>query len=334
MNAQNLQSLLIEYDQKRNKAIIDAENRKVELYSQIPGLEKLDNDINSISIRTIKSILTTQNSNAPKELQKELSVLKNKKIDLLKNAGKSMDDLSPHFECSNCNDTGYIKTSNGSVLCPCIKQRLYNIQYNNSNIYDLENQNFSKFRFDFYSDTPDPEKYNSKISPRENMIKIKELCNHFIDNFDDPNENNLLFCGNPGLGKTFLSSCIANEIIKKEKTVLYQTAPIMLDNIIDYKFGKNNNDIVKSINNADLLIIDDLGTEAKNNLKITELFNIINSRLLNQNNKITKTIISTNLSLQDLYGTYEERILSRIIGSYTACYFFGDDIRIKRKIAK
>ena len=334
MNAQNLQSLLIEYDQKRNRAIIDAENRKVELYTEIPGLEKLDNDINSISIRTIKSILTTKNPNAPKELQKELSVLKNKKIDLLKNAGKSMDDLAPHFECSNCNDTGYIKTSNGSVLCPCIKQRLYNIQYNNSNIYDLENQNFSKFRFDFYSDTPDPEKYNSKISPRENMIKIKELCNHFIDNFDDPNENNLLFCGNPGLGKTFLSSCIANEIIKKGKTVLYQTAPIMLDNIIDYKFGKNSNDIVKSINNADLLIIDDLGTEAKNNLKITELFNIINSRLLNQNNKITKTIISTNLSLQDLYGTYEERILSRIIGSYTACYFFGDDIRIKRKIAK
>ena len=115
--------------------------------------------------------------------------------------------------------------------------------------------------------------------------------------------------------------------------MLYQTAPVMLDNIIDYKFGKSNNNIVSTINSVDLLIIDDLGTETKNNLKITELFNIINSRLLNQNNTITKTIISTNLSLQELYNNYDERILSRIIGNYEACYFFGDDIRIKKKMA-
>ena len=122
-------------------------------------------------------------------------------------------------------------------------------------------------------------------------------------------------------------------MIKKGKTVLYQTAPVMLDNIIDYKFGKSSNNIVSTINSVDLLIIDDLGTETKNNLKITELFNIINSRLLNQNNTITKTIISTNLSLQELYNNYDERILSRIIGNYEACYFFGDDIRKKKKMA-
>ena len=122
-------------------------------------------------------------------------------------------------------------------------------------------------------------------------------------------------------------------MIKKGKTVLYQTAPLMLDNIIDYKFGKTSNNIISTINSVDLLIIDDLGTETKNNLKITELFNIINSRLLNQNNIITKTIISTNLSLQELYNNYDERILSRIIGNYEACYFFGDDIRIKKKLS-
>ncbi len=210
---------------------------------------------------------------------------------------------------------------------------MYNIQYNNSNIYDLENQNFSKFNINYYSDKTDTEKYKSKLSPRENIEKIRKICDKFIENFDDPNENNLLFCGNSGLGKTFLSSCIANEMIKKGKTVLYQTAPVMLDNIIDYKFGKSNNNIVSTINSVDLLIIDDLGTETKNNLKITELFNIINSRLLNQNNTITKTIISTNLSLQELYNNYDERILSRIIGNYEACYFFGDDIRIKKKMA-
>jgi len=218
-------------------------------------------------------------------------------------------------------------------LCSCIKQKLYNIQYNNSNIYDLANQSFSNFKLDCYSPDIDEQKYNKKISPRDNISTIKNICDKFIENFDDPAENNLLFCGNPGLGKTFLSSCIANELIKKGKTVLYQTAPIMLDSIIDYKFGKTSNNIVNTINSVDLLIIDDLGTESKNSIKLTELFNIINSRLLNQDNKITKTIISTNLSLQDLYDNYEERIVSRIIGNYNACYFFGDDIRIKKKLS-
>ena len=332
MNPQNLQALLVEYDQKRNRAILDAESKKVKLYSEFPALEKIDNDINSVSIYAIKSILTQRDPDASKKLQDELATLKEKKLKLLKKVGKSLEDISPHFECNNCQDTGYIKTSSGSVLCPCIKQRLYNIQYNNSNIYDLQNQNFEKFRLDYYSDTPDLQKYGYDVSPRENITKIKNICNNFIENFDNPDESNLLFCGNSGLGKTFLSSCIANEIIQKGKTVLYQTAPIMLDNIIDYKFGKTDNNILKTISTVDLLIIDDLGTETKNSLKLTELFNIINSRLLNQNSKITKTIISTNLSLQDLYRTYEERILSRIIGNYKACYFYGEDIRIKKRM--
>ena len=218
-------------------------------------------------------------------------------------------------------------------MCSCIKQKLYNIEYNNSNIYDIKNQTFANFKLDCYSDIADKEKYGQKLSPRDNIISIQKICKKFIENFDDSAEENLLFCGNTGLGKTFLSSCIANEMIARGKTVLYQTAPIMLDSIIDYKFGKTSNDIINSIYNVDLLIIDDLGTETKNTLKITELFNIINTRLLNQDNKVTKTIISTNLSLQDLYDVYEERIVSRIIGNYNACYFYGDDIRrIKRSI--
>ena len=270
------------------------------------GLEKIDNDINTISIYAIKSVLTQKDPSAPQKLKNDLNALKKKKINLLEKYGKTEKDLAPHFECPNCQDTGYIKTDTGVTLCPCIKQKLYNIQYNNSNIYDLENQNFSKFNINYYSNEANPDKYKSNLSPRENILKIRKICDKFIEKFDDPNENNLLFCGNSGLGKTFLSSCIANEMIKKGKTVLYQTAPIMLDNIIDYKFGKTSNNIVSTINSVDLLIIDDLGTETKNNLKITELFNIINSRLLNQNNTITKTIISTNLSLQELYNNYDE----------------------------
>ena len=107
----------------------------------------------------------------------------------------------------------------------------------------------------------------------------------------------------------------------------------MLDQIIVAKFNKRTSNLLNEINNVDLLIIDDLGTESKNSVTTTELFNIINSRLLNQNNKITKTIISTNYDLKQLYNIYEERLLSRIIGNYNACYFFGDDIRIIKKIS-
>ena len=129
-----------------------------------------------------------------------------------------------------------------------------------------------------------------------------------------------------------MSNCIANEMLKRNKTVLYQTAPIMLDSIIDYKLGKSSNfNVLKNLLSVDLLVIDDLGTESLNNMKFSELFTLINTRLLNQNNKATKTIISTNLSLDNLASTYGERIISRLIGSYNICYFFGDDIRINFK---
>ena len=160
---------------------------------------------------------------------------------------------------------------------------------------------------------------------------IKNVAINFINNFDNPNEKNLLFSGNTGLGKTFLSSCIANEILKKGKTVLYQTAPMMLDNIIDFRFGKKTevSNLYDTIINTDLLVIDDLGTEYMNNIKFTELFNIINTRILTSD-KNTKTIISTNLNINNLLSTYDERIMSRLIGSYNICRFFGEDIRFKK----
>ncbi len=332
MNSDNLKTLLIKYDQKRNLALKNAREKKISIYEKFPELEKIDNDINSLSIKSIKEVLTSTDKTVIENLKKEISNLNKKKLSILKENNLSIKDLEPIFECSKCKDTGYIKTNDGNVLCSCIRQELYNLEYNSSNIYDLKNQTFKNFRLDCYSDIADKEKYGQKLSPRDNIIAIKKICDNFIENFDDPKESNLLFCGNTGLGKTFLSSCIANKLISRGKTVLYQTAPIMLDNIIDYKFGKSTDNICNSINNVDLLIIDDLGTEAKNNLKVTELFNIINSRLLNQDNKVTKTIISTNLSLQDLYNVYEERIVSRLIGNYNACFFYGDDIRRKKKI--
>lgn len=130
-----------------------------------------------------------------------------------------------------------------------------------------------------------------------------------------------------------MSNCIAAELLKNGKNVLYQTAPVLLESVIDFKLGKSkntNDNIVKSVLETDLLIIDDLGTETLNSMKLSELFTIINTRILNLNNKITKTIISTNLDLKNIFNTYQDRIGSRIAGYYDIYYFFGEDLRLKK----
>ena len=145
-------------------------------------------------------------------------------------------------------------------------------------------------------------------------------------------QNKKIFCLQEilGCGKTFMSNCIADSLLKKGKTVLYQTAPILLDSVITYKMSRQKDsldNICKSILDVDLLIIDDLGTESLNSMKLSELFTILNTRILNLNNKSTKTIISTNLNIKDIFNNYEERIGSRIAGYYDIYYFFGKDLR-------
>ena len=329
MNNVILSNLLKEYDQRRLKAERDLEFRKNKLYTENPRLQEIDNELSKIGISTAKALILNNSPELLEELNKNITKLKNEKSTILKKLNLPDDYLLPNYLCKLCNDTGYIQDGNNSVMCNCLKQEIYNAEYNKSNISNLKNQNFENFSLDKYSDEVDVQKYNSEISPRENASLIKNICINFINNFDDPNERNLLFTGNTGLGKTFLSSCIAKEMIDRDKTVLYQTAPVMLDTIISEKFNKNNssNFSYKNLLEVDLLIIDDLGTESLNNMKFTELFNIINTRLLNANNKCLKTIISTNLSLPILNKTYGERITSRLIGNYNICRFFGDDIR-------
>ena len=130
-----------------------------------------------------------------------------------------------------------------------------------------------------------------------------------------------------------MSNCIAAELFKKGKTVIYQTAPVLLESVIDFKMNRQkniNNDFYQSILDCDLLIIDDLGTETLNSMKLSELFTIINTRILNLNNRITKTIISTNLGIKDIFANYQDRIGSRIAGFYDIYYFFGEDLRLKK----
>ena len=329
MSNPNLKLLLNEYDKKRLQAELDLEKKLNNFYIKNPDILNINDKINRISIEISKTILLNKNSDKIEKLNLELDNLKKEKQELLNKLNVKKDFFIPDYSCKLCNDTGYLIDDN-TVMCTCLKQKLLNVQYNKSNISSLEQENFDNFNIDLFSDEKDEKKYNSNISPKENIEKIKEISLNFIENFEDPQEKNLLFTGNTGLGKTYLTNCIANELLKQGKTVLYQTAPVMLDSILDYRFGKNNEFNYNDLLNADLLIIDDLGTECSNNMKFSELFNILNTRLLNQNNHITKTIISTNLSLNHLFKTYDERIFSRLVGYYNICRFFGEDLRYKK----
>jgi DNA replication protein DnaC len=327
-----LKDLLKEYEQKRLSSALDLEKRKNDLYASNPRLEQIDAELSSYALNTAKSILSSSGSeNYVKDLQLKIDTLNKEKQEILNKLNLDENFFKPHFECSKCEDTGYVAFNNHYELCSCIKQKLFDIEYNQSNISDLKTHNFDYFNFDLYSDEVNEDLYRSNISPRDNIKNIKDIAMSFIENFNDAQEKNLLFTGNTGLGKSFLSDCISCELLKKGKTVLYQTAPVMLDTIINYRFNKDNSEaIYNSILNVDLLVIDDLGTETLNKMKFTELFNVINTRLLNQNNHITKTIISTNLNLNDLRSNYDERIFSRFVGAYNICRFFGEDIRYKK----
>lgn len=322
-----LHSLRKEYEKKRMDAIIKADSKREELFTSYPRLQKIEDELHKLAFSTAKSILSSGSPTAVSEFSSSVSSLRKEKETLLKQLGISIHDLDPNFECTICKDTGYITENAHTSMCNCLKQRLLDLEYNRSNISNIEHDTFSNFNLTLYSDQVDTKKYLADISPRENMRIIKEVAENFIKNFNLPEEKNLLLRGNTGLGKTFLSNCIANELLKQGKTVLYQTAPVMLDAIIDYRFGKSSSNMMEQLLHVDLLIIDDLGTECMNSMKFAELFNVLNTRLLTSTHK---TIISTNLTMKNLFATYDERIVSRIIGYYRVLPFFGEDLRFKK----
>lgn len=319
-----------DFSVKRQHAQSDARRFKKNVYDDNPKLAEIEDKINKISIKSIKSRifsddlsrqieqdkLTSQLDRLNKQYEEELSLI-----------GLSKKDFEPKYECSKCNDTGFI----GNKMCSCFNQQLINESFKQSNMLKVKDENFATFDFGYYSSSNDKEKYGIEKSPLENIDAIRKLAYNFSHNLEDSSQKNLLFTGSTGLGKTFLANCVASETIKQGKSVIYQTAPILLDKMVDYKFKFNKTDSEREeydkIFDVDLLIIDDLGTEAMNSAKFSELFNILNTRLL----KNKKILISTNLTPQEIKREYEERIFSRFVGDFIICRFVGEDIRLLKK---
>lgn len=301
------------------------QHRLEDVYKAVPGYKDLDEQIASVSITAGKARLRGEQG-AMEQLHSQLASLSAEKKRLLTAYGYPEDYLEPIYQCQACHDTGYV----GDEKCQCLKQAIVNYIYEQSSIRDiLEKENFSTFSFQYYSTRPE----KGRPSPRANMEAVVSVCRDFIREFDTIEKNNLLFLGNAGVGKTFLSHCIAHELIKQGRTVLYLTAFQLFDLLKQHAFQKENNEPHTSMEyllGCDLLIIDDLGTELNNSFISSQLFLCMNERLLRKK----ATIISTNLSLGQLSQAYSERILSRIMEHYQILNIYGDDIRLKKALGK
>lgn len=196
-----LNSLLKEYEKKKLNAELKAEKRKDDLYEKFPKLKEIEDELNSFAINTAKNILKNGNKKEEQEeLKNKIAILKQKKENIFRELNIPTDYLKPLYECKICNDTGYITDGNyKTTMCSCLKQRLLDYSFNKSNMSNLDKENFSTFNPNIFSDEVDVAKYRFNISPRKNILNIKDKCIEFVENFDNPNYKNLLFTGSTGL---------------------------------------------------------------------------------------------------------------------------------------
>ena len=309
--------------QEERDALISA--RKTALFARFPRLKELDDEASSLAFRIFNEV--SDGTRAPDEvaqqLERELTRIANERTEILRADGKAPDYFSPPYVCDQCRDTGF---SEGR-MCSCLNTLLTEELFARSNLSErMRGQTFASMRSDIYSSAVHPQ---LGCSVREYMKNIRDICLDFTASFGTSAQN-LLFYGASGLGKTYYSSAIANELIQKGTAVLYMSAVELFATLQRKNFSsipaerEEYDRLHQSLLTAELLILDDLGTEMITNFSLSELFSILNGRLLDQK----PMIINTNLDLTELKETYSERISSRLAGSFTLCHFVGDDLRL------
>ncbi len=316
-------AIMREYGRQQLENQHQLEARRNEIYRVIPAVRELEAEIASRSVAGAKRLLAGD-TRALAELREELADLREQKAILIRAKGYPEDYLTLHYRCPDCEDTGWRQ----GRKCHCFLRAQMKLLYAQSNLdHVLDQENFSRLSYDYYD--------SSEIIPElgltnaDYMRRVVAGCREFAADFDRKKEN-LLFTGSTGVGKTFLTNCIAKELIDSGHSVIYLSAGDLFEvfsrNKFDYDTPEDMRDTYRYILDCDLLIIDDLGTELNNSFTSSQLFYCINERM----NMSRSTIISTNLSLKQLRDSYTDRVTSRIM-RYRIIPLYGRDIRVLKR---
>lgn len=311
--------IMREYSRRRFMHLHEREERVSQLYARSPRLEETSALVQSAGADLTRARLLG-NARDIEQCRARLAALRAERDSLLEELGCTPDDLEVHYTCPDCKDTGYI----GSRKCHCFRQAGIDLLYSQSHLqHILQQENFKNFSLDYYSKEPNP--LLGGTSNYAHMRQIARECYEYAVHFT-PGCGSLLFTGTTGVGKTFLTNCIAKEVLERSCSVMSLSAVELFERLGIHPQEEESCDS-QYIMECDLLIIDDLGTELITSYTASQLFHCINDRLLNRR----CTIISTNIKVNELRTVYSERIASRILSSYRIYPLYGDDIRIVKK---
>ena len=315
-------------EQGRRERRERVEGLRRDAYARQPKLERLDRQPQQTMAQLVAAAPRQGEdpARAVREVRERNLAIQQERAVLLGALGLPEDALDDKPACPLCGDTGW----QGAKMCRCLRELCAREQIAElSKLLDLGEQSFDTFRMDYYSQSPWP----GGTSPRENMELVYEVCLNYAQKFGRFPIRNLFLTGAPGLGKTFLSACIARTVSEKGHSVVYDTAGNIFAQFEARKFqrdsadGQEARDETRRYLNCDLLILDDLGSELVTQFTQSALYELVNSRLVGEKH----TVISTNLTLEEAARRYPPQIASRLEGEYHALHFFGDDIRLLKK---
>lgn len=303
--------------QAKEECEAESAARVDEIYTKLPRLREIDLALRQSVAKAVAEAFRkgSDTTAAIAAIQAENLALQQEREWILEANDLDETALEATVVCPHCSGSGYV----GAAMCECLRELCRQEQKKELSSLLGGREHFDMFRLDYYPAEPDPQ---TGVSPRSLMQNTYNHCRRYAREFSAKSPS-LLFSGGPGLGKTFLSACIARSVADNGFSVVYDTAGKLFSDFEAVKFGGSREDLTQKYLSCDLLIIDDLGTEMTTQFTLSVLYQVVNTRLMGDK----PVIISTNLSSEALAQRYPGPIASRLLGSYELCLFLGRDIR-------
>lgn len=315
--AEGYSQVFSDVDFKRLEVLADFTEQRDRIFESVPEIKDIEEEIRTLGADSARAIIKKDDGKKA-EIKKKIEALRKKEKALLKAAGYPETALERKFYCNKCKDTGFV---NGKV-CSCVTDEIIKLKQNKfTKLSPAPKADFESFDLNYYPKEP-LQVGKRSIIPYQSMEAAYNYCKDYAANFT-PNSKSLLLIGSSGLGKTHLACSIAKEVMEKKYTVMYASAQVLFGKIDQARYTED--DILTDILDCDLFILDDLGAETLSSYSLGIMYNIVNTRMI-QNRP---TIYTTNIASQnELSKRYGEKISSRILGTCVFLNFFGKDIRL------